>query len=437
MMRLEKLYAGLMAAIFGLIVIHAPLTVWLGVTFPDISELIKSWKEILMLLTLPVALTIVGRKKLWPIVVKDPLFYCITSYAFLHIVATWVLFEGTIPTLVGLAVDLRYLLFFSLVYVLLLAYPAYRRLFIRIGIGGATIVVGFATLQWFLPADILTTIGYSKNTIEPYLTVDKNPDYIRVNSTLRGPNPLGAYTSIVAAVLLAAWLKGMIMIHRYKVYAGILTICSVVALWISYSRSALIAVAVGLVVVFAATYGRKLSKNAWIGMAVAICILMGGFVAARDSVLVSNVILHENPDGGSVVSSNDQHAESITIGIERMISQPFGAGVGSTGSASLYGSNPIIIENQYLFIAHEVGWLGLVLFISLFILVLRRLWRLRSDWLALGVFASGVGLGIIGLLQPVWVDDTVSIVWWGLAAIAITGGDYGRATAKQKTTRAT
>jgi hypothetical protein len=36
--------------------------------------------------------------------------------------------------------------------------------------------------------------------------------------------------------------------------------------------------------------------------------------------------------------------------------------------------------------------------------------------------ASGIGLALIGLLLPVWVDDTVSIVWWGLAAIATGGG---------------
>jgi hypothetical protein len=48
-----------------------------------------------------------------------------------------------------------------------------------------------------------------------------------------------------------------------------------------------------------------------------------------------------------------------------------------------------------------------------------RLWRKRSDWLALGVFAGGISLAIIGLLLPVWVDDTVSIIWWGMAAIAL------------------
>lgn len=115
-----------------------------------------------------------------------------------------------------------------------------------------------------------------------------------------------------------------------------------------------------------------------------------------------------------------------------MLRQPFGGGVGSTGSASLEGDSPLIIENQYLFIAHEAGWVGLLVFIYIFFAVMNRAWHRRTDWLALAVFASGIGLGLIGLLQPVWVDDTVSIIWWGLAAIAIVGGKNDRKTSKQK-----
>jgi hypothetical protein len=79
----------------------------------------------------------------------------------------------------------------------------------------------------------------------------------------------------------------------------------------------------------------------------------------------------------------------------------------------------VIIENQYLFIAHEAGWLGLLLFMAIFGLVMVRLWHVRADWLVLGIFASGIGLALIGLLLPVWVDDTVAIIWWALAATAI------------------
>jgi hypothetical protein len=97
----------------------------------------------------------------------------------------------------------------------------------------------------------------------------------------------------------------------------------------------------------------------------------------------------------------------------------------------LHGDAPIIIENQYLFIAHEVGWLGLALFIVFFGMILWRLWQGRQDWLSLGVFASGIGMALIGLLLPVWADDTVGIIWWGLAAIALAKGvNYDRKQTK-------
>ena len=140
---------------------------------------------------------------------------------------------------------------------------------------------------------------------------------------------------------------------------------------------------------------------------------------------MSNVILHENPTTGAEVSSNDGHVESLIFGVGRLVAQPLGAGIGSTGSASLYDDDEggVIIENQYLYIAHETGWLGLALFVAIFGLIMVRLWQARDDWLALGAFASGVGMALIGLLLPVWADDTVAIVWWALAATALGGED--------------
>ena len=80
----------------------------------------------------------------------------------------------------------------------------------------------------------------------------------------------------------------------------------------------------------------------------------------------------------------------------------------------------LIIENHYLFVAHEIGWIGLLLLVALTTGVLVKLWHRRSYWLAFGSFAGGIGLTVIGLFLPVFVDDTVSMLWWGLAALAIT-----------------
>jgi hypothetical protein len=424
--RLEKIYAVIIAVIFGGIILHAPLSVGLGVLLSEYDLLIKSWKEILMLALIPMAVIIISRRGMWHMLASDWIFRLIVAYAGLHMALVALMYNGASSTAAGLAIDLRYILYFGLVYILIRILPEYRRTLLKIGVVGAIIVVGFATLQLFLPPDILKHIGYSNTTIAPYLTVDQNPDYVRVNSTLRGPNPLGAYAGLVLTLLAAAFVRKRLQFHdrKYVIGVGLLAVCGLIALWISYSRSALVATVISISTVLAVTIARQLSRRVWIGIFVAVGIIIGGLIAGQNSAFVSHVILHEDPAEGNSVNSNDGHFDSLQDGFGRMIEQPFGAGVGSTGSASLYGDSPLIIENQYLFIAHEAGWLGLLLFISLFGLLLWRMWQKRQDWLSLGVFASGIGLVLIGLLLPVWVDDTVAIIWWGLAAITIAKGEH-------------
>lgn len=433
---LDKVFVGLLLVIFGGIVLHAPISVGLGTLFPSAELLIKSWKEILMLFACLIGLALLYRKKQW-VLLKTPFIVVIAAYALLHVLLLPVFWQGAAASVAGLMIDLRYLLFFVLVYLAICLYPCLRRTFIVTFFAGAFIVAAFALLQVFvLPPDILKYIGYNTDTIVPYLTVDENPDYVRINSTLRGPNPLGAYAVITLALLFAYWLKAKHNKAQRQMFAvSVIVIGSFVALWASYSRSALVAAFVALGVVVFAIVGRVIPKKVWIILALVVIALGGAFVAARDTSFVSNVLLHENATTGASTSSNDGHIDSLQDGAGRLVRQPLGAGVGSTGSASLYGDSPTIIENQYLFIAHEAGWIGLGLFLYLTFLVLRALWQRRSDWLALGVFASGIGLLLIGLLLPVWVDDTVAIIWWGLAAVALAGKEvYGR-TINKKTKR--
>lgn len=415
-----KLYIGLLLVIFAGIVLHAPIAVGFSALWPNAELLIKSWKEILLgaaVLLLPVLLSL---HKRWNIF-KDPLFLCIAGFAALNIALIPLFFTTVEATLAGILINLRYLLFFVLVYVALMLYPQYIRLFIKVFIGGALVVLVFAILQvTVLPHDILKYIGYGESTIMPFLTVDQNTDFIRINSTLRGPNPLGAYAMVVLVILLAFWLKGPRKITKAHLWVmGILGVGSLVALWASYSRSAMLGLVVAAGILLLAVFGKKITKGIWLALLVVALVLAGSVFIFRDSYFVSNVIMHEDPNEGNDVNSNDGHAESLVDGTVRMAEQPLGGGIGSTGSASLLSDSPVIIENQYLFIAHEVGWLGLGLFIAISWMLFTRLWRGRKDWFVIGVFASGIGLALIGLIQPVWVDETVSIIWWGLAGVAL------------------
>jgi len=418
---IDKLYIGIILFVFGGIVLHAPATVWLGSIMPDLAEPIKAWKEMLILVALAISIYLmVERKRLG--LLRKPIIAIMVGYGLLHLL--YAMFSGlSFATVVaGQMIDLRYIAFFLIVFLASELYPSLRRTMLKVGLAGALVVFGFAILQVFvLPVDILSNIGYGRDTIVPYLTVDQNADYIRINSTLRGPNPLGAY-AVVFLALMGSWLA-MKRPKLTRKQTGLLTILilgAMVALWFSYSRSALLAffVAFGLLTVF--IYRSLITKKIAIG-GISTLVALGVIfsVIFSGSTFVSNVFLHDNPADSSSVNSNEGHIESLNDGWSRMTEQPFGLGVGTTGSPSLGGDKPLIVENQYLYIAHETGWLGLVVFCALYVMLMRGLWRRRQDWLSLGLFFSGIGLAIIGLLLPVWVDDTVSIVWWGLAGIAI------------------
>lgn len=417
---LSSVIASLLVVVIGGVVLHAPLTVFVGAHIPEIATPIKAWKELVILIASVLILFEIWRQKQWRRLVH-PVVALSIAYIVLHLVmAVW--WRLPIASMIaGLMVDLRFVAIFVVVYLFLSLYPAYKKwLLWAFGIGGI-IVIGFACLQIVLPRDILASIGYGPETIQPYLTVDSNDAYVRINSTLRGPNPLGVY-AMVSLVIGAAytatnWRQLQGTRRLLLLIAGG---CSALALWASYSRSAALALLVAFGVIVVATKKWRLAIEQWIMIAgIVLAGVVSGLFLLQDTSFMHNVILHDDPTSGPTVTSNSAHADSLKEGLQRMIAQPFGAGVGSTGSASLRGDAPIIIENQYLFIAHEAGWLGVLLYLVLFSVVLELLWRRRRSYLALGVFAAGIGIAFIGLMQPVFVDDTISILWWAFAALVI------------------
>ncbi len=417
---IERAIAGILLTIAAGMAVHTPLTLWLGTILPAWSLVIKSWKELLMGVCLVLLVVAAVRCKKLNELLSDRLLQLGLVYAGLHFVMMMVFQNGLVSAGAGLLIDLRYVLYFVLVYAFLRLYPEWRKRFVVAFGAGAVIILGFALLQvTVLPKDILAHIGYSKATISPYLTVDENPAFIRINSTLRGPNPLGAYSVMVLGIMAAYVVRRTAMAKQYAWIIVAVAVAACMALAASYSRSSLIAAVVTLVTVTLLAVTPTLRKRLTVGFAVLLVVAAAAIFLLRDSYVVSNIILHDNPATGANVDSNEGHAESLIDGMGRLLRQPLGAGVGSTGSASLIGDDPVIIENQYLLIAHEVGWAGLALFTWLFVEILKRLWRQRQTVLGLGVFGGGVGLACIGLLLPVWTDDTVSIVWWGLAAVAI------------------
>lgn len=433
-----SVYIWVLTAIFFGLVVHAPMMVFMSSRFPEFSLLFKSWKEILLLLEVGIGVYLLIRGGLLRQFLNDKLvvlglIYC--GFTFLVAVLSFVNWRSFGA---GLMIDLRYVVFMLLVMAAVKIKPDVKKLMMKSAVVGALIVVVFGLLQVVvLPDDVLTHIGYGPETIEPYMTVDDNPDYVRINSTLRGPNVLGAYGVIVVSLAVAyLWqrLRGLDKKRRkkqeprpvvdWKVALSVFSVFGgLVCLWFSYSRAALLGlgVVVGFLAVRMCWDNKRLLK--WlVGGFLAIAVVLGGLVVVfRDSAFVANVVFHDDVEHGAEETSNDGHAESLVEGIKKMIESPLGSGVGSTGSASLFTDKPVIVENQFLFVAYELGWLGLGMFIGMLVVLGRRLASGRG-WMVVGVLASGIGLLVVGVFLPVFADETVSMTWFGLAGVLASGG---------------
>ncbi|MBH1979960.1 O-antigen ligase family protein [Candidatus Saccharibacteria bacterium] len=399
----------------------------------------KSWKELLLGLIGVLLAVVLWRRSLLREVLSDKIVLLVAGIALVHVVLLLVFDNAYVSELAGLLIDLRYYLLFVELYVAGKYLTGTRRDMLRAAVIGAGIVILFGALQAVaLPKDILSGIGYSDQTIKPYLTVDMNHDYIRINSTLRGPNPVGAFAVIVLA-LVGAWAlrhRQSLRDWRWSVVAIIASAGSLIVLVASHSRSAWIAAVGAATMLLVGVVPRRMALYSLVTVGVLGVLALGTLWTLRDVPVVSNVFFHSNPTGGSPQKSDEGHATSLQYGVETAANEPFGNGIGSTGSASLLSDTPVIVENQYLFMAHESGWLGLGLQLLLLAVVLIGLWRARkADWLAFGLCAAGVGLVLIGLLQPVWADDTVSLYWWGLAGLALGSSDIIKTHGKPPTKR--
>lgn len=428
---IKRLVTCLIGAVLAGVCLQAPIAVLADVNLPDYALIIKAWKEILLGVAGLLLVVELGKSGRWREFLYDKLLYLCLAVAVINLGLMLTIPNNQMSEYAALLVNLRIYFIFSIFYILVKIYPAAKQVLLKfVGVGMAVVCI-FSLLQvMVLPKDILVNIGYSKETIRPYLTVDEHDDFVRINSTLRGPNPLGAFAVIVLSLLAAIWANGYKPKGRKLILAWLLGIGALTALWFSYSRSAWLAalVAAGIL---AAIYHRRYWRIEMgrLATGVLIClatVLAGvGFYFASQSDAVKTVIFHNNPASENTIKSDDQHAESLIEGVNHTIEAPLGNGLGSVGSPSLLGEAPRIVENQYFYITAETGVIGLVVQLAIIIMLFCGLWKGRQHALSAGVLASGVGMMVVGLVLPVWADDTVGLVWWALAGVAL-GYNYNQ-----------
>lgn len=414
-----------LAVVLVLLPFHAFLTVW-AASFAGHYTLFRLWKEILLLALIPAAVLV-----LWSVprlrhrLEIGWLFWAVIFYAILHVLlGVLALTKGQVNMTAladALILNLRFLLIFLLALVFATQSEWFKIHWRQILLWPAAIVVGFGLLQLFvLPADFLRHFGYGPGTILPFGTVDQKLDYVRIQSAMRGANPLGAYLVLVLGAVVVALLRKKLVLGK-RLSAAVFLVAGFLVLWGTYSRSAYL----GLFITFLALLGlaiHKMRMRRWLAIGlVATCVIGAGVVAGlRDNDRFQNTFFHSDEHSASQESSNASRASALLNGGQDLLSEPFGRGPGTAGPASVHNDQPSrISENYYLQIGQEVGWLGFALFIAINYMVVKRLWRRRADPLARTLFVSFFGITLVNLLSHAWTDDTLSLIWWGLAGVAL------------------
>jgi hypothetical protein len=404
------------AGIIALLPFHAFFTTWLGSNTGHL-DLVRIWKEILIVCMIPgISILITQSPDLKKWFFRSKLLWLMRAYALLSLLLGLIALSThkvTASALIyGLIINLRFLIFFIVCYVLASSSDFLKNRWPKLLLIPATLVIGFGLLQLVLPYDFLRHFGYGPHTIPAYQTVDSNLGFQRIQSFLRGANPLGAYLVIIIPAIILL-LKGW---RRYVLLAG-----SLIVMAYSYSRSAWL----GLLAVLALLgllkiKGHPRLKEGLIAATLAVVLIGFGVYALRTNQTAQDALFHTS-SSSSNVSSNNQRAKAIKQGFSDAVHQPLGSGTGTAGPASVRNSShpARIVENYYLQIAQEVGWLGLALFLAINYLVAARLWGSRDNPLALLLFVSFIGISLINLVSHAWADDTLSMIWWGLAGLAM------------------
>ena len=409
-------------AILVSVPLYAFLTVW-GSSLVGHYTALRLYTEILLILASLLALYIVVvhetiRRDLF----KSKLVWLITGYVVLSVIVGAVAYYTKNVTAkalgYGLIVDTRFVVFFLVSWVAALSSGFLRKLWVPILLLPAAIVTAFGLLQAFiLPHEFLKHFGYGPLTIQPYQTINDNQKYTRIQSTLRGVNPFGAYLVVVVSLIAGLWLR---MKRDWQEMA--LFLASLIALFYTFSRSAWIGTF--LAIAFIAAVGLYKTKffSAVVVSTVVIVLIVAVFVVVdRHSTRLQNLIFHTQTNSASKTTSDQGHLKGLVSGLKDIYHQPFGGGVGTAGPASAYNPKRIrIAEDYYIQVGQEAGVVGLVAFLAINICVGYRLWQRRNDALAVGLFASFLGLVIVNLFSHAWADPTLAYLWWGFAGIAMT-----------------
>jgi hypothetical protein len=284
----------------------------------------------------------------------------------------------------------------------------------------STILCVLGMLQWVLPKDILTHFGYAKELgVKPNFFINEDPAFPRVFATIRDPNSFGATLIIpilfIIQSLRAGWFKRRLLFVLLSVH--------LLALYLSFSRAAwggLLIAGLAYAVLTHKEQAINFTKRFWPVMAAGLIVMAVGLYQVRSTPAFRSIVLRaDDKNAATELDSDEYHLYFIEEGIRSVADRPEGYGPGTAGNVSIQtGENAQLTENYYVQIAHEVGIIGLAIFLAIWGIVIYLLWH-NSSPLREAMIAAAAAFAVMAMVMHLWTNEAVAYTWWGLAALAL------------------
>jgi O-antigen ligase len=219
--------------------------------------------------------------------------------------------------------------------------------------------------------------------------------FSKAYGTLSDPAALGVASGycIVLACAALPWTRG-----RGRVLVSIALICMTLALLLSGSRSGMLTAAVGFVILTIAL-SRRLDTRRYARLAVLILL-----IAAPVGLALTARANASRYNGTTAATEAGYRLSNVSESLTRLTSQPFGAGLGSTGAGGRFRAAATDtlrgLDNVFFAYLYETGPLGFAAFLGaqIWILTVTFSRARKASSLQLRSAYNGLGAAQLGLL---------------------------------------
>lgn len=292
--------------------------------------------------------------------------------------------------------------------------------------GWIALIAGIV-IRWILGEEILIYFGFSGNlsnwnfwgSIPIYHGID-GASVRRFQWIFDGPNPAGFFILLYFGVL-ATYFRAA---KKYYYLLSLAVIVLTVALFYTYSRSALLGLLgwLGSLLLINLWYIWKKHRRFVLWLIPGLLLITWLFYLKFEGT-IQQIVLREGSTKG--------HFDRAVIGLNRFVDKPLGSGLASSGPAYRFVKQPeegewlyewenkiredyYIPESWYIQQLVEWGIIGFILFVSIFIWILKQLARKN-----IFLFASFVAMAIMNLFLHTYESVYVSLLLFLIISLVI------------------